>query len=754
MKKMTLFSALALLAAASPNASAAWTSLTLPNTTDWGNTAMGHLEDGRFVYGHSGAILRQDAFGAGAASAYANSPSGDVAFLTAKYYGSGAWGGGPVATYTSSNLASTFTTIGNYQSFQALDYGPSGLLIAGTRGGNSDIFHLSEGNVATTLIDNLSTYSGGIAVDASGNVYVADNDNQGIYFFDAAEIAAAIEGSPLSIGDGDLVANLGVSGSLAVDSATNRLYAAGWQLDGIQVYDLATHASGSLVPGLANSNYQVMTFGTGEDAYIGWLNRSGWNGGDTVTYGYDIAAAVPLPEPATWGLLGLGGTMLALARRKSSGRSQRNSPPMSARVPEGSQIFLAPAGKSRCLCASLLAVVIGGATALAGPYSQALDDPTNAYDAPVPGFVGPDGDGVSPEVSEGNFVNPIFFGWADSVINYAPAAGVADSFSNPDLVLGPVTGDNLDIASLGDGAATPGTITLAFDRAVRNLSGADIVLYENGHGTGTSFFAELAYVEVSSDGLHFARFPALSLTAAAVGQYGALDPTDVFNLAGKHANAYGASWGTPFDFSQLANDPLVTSGTVNLAAITHVRIVDIPGTGAFTDSAGGPIYDPINTYGSGGFDLEALGAISQPTTFSQWAAARGLAQPDAAADPDGDGISNLQEYAFALLPDQADTAPTAYEFDGDCLTLRFRRDERAVDLVYKVQSSTDLKAWTTIARSEGGAPLTAANGLSPGIADTRAGEIASIGVVRDVAVTDTQAAGSRRFLRLHLEIQP
>lgn len=326
MRQRKAVATLVLLMVGAAGASAAWTTIPLANTVNWGNTAIGHLDDGRFVYGHSGEILRQDVFGASAASVYTNSPSGDVGFLTSKYYGSGAWGGGPVASYASNNLASAFTTIGSYQCFHAANYGASGLLIAGTSGGNSDIFHLSEGNVATTLIDNFSTYSGGIAVDGSGNLYVADNDDQGIYFFDAAEIAEALAGTPLLITDGDLVANLGVSGSLAVDSATNRLYAAGWQLDGIQVYDMATHESGSLVPGLANSNYQVMTFGDGEDAYVGWLNRSGWNGGDTLTYGYDLASAVTIPEPTTWGLLGLGLATLAVARRKTPGRPQTNGP--------------------------------------------------------------------------------------------------------------------------------------------------------------------------------------------------------------------------------------------------------------------------------------------------------------------------------------------------------------------------------------------------------------------------------------------
>ena len=50
-------------------------------------------------------------------------------------------------------------------------------------------------------------------------------------------------------------------------------------------------------------------------------------------------------------------------------------------------------------------------------------------------------------------------------------------------------------------------------------------------------------------------------------------------------------------------------------------LVDIPGTGQFFDSTGWPIYDPSVTEGSGGFDLEAVGAISVPMTFAAWQAA-------------------------------------------------------------------------------------------------------------------------------------
>lgn len=418
------------------------------------------------------------------------------------------------------------------------------------------------------------------------------------------------------------------------------------------------------------------------------------------------------------------------------------------------------------------------AAAVAGPYSAALNDPSNPYDAPVPGFVGPHGDGKARLLQSGgtyqnpdNFVNPLFFGWADGWEDYLPAPGVAFSWQQPDQATGPVTGDNFDIVSLGDLNAAqiasgeePGRITLTFSRPVRNKSGADFVVFENGFvslggaGVAGQITAELAFVEVSSDGVTFARFPSRSLTPGAVGPFGTVNATNVFGLAGKHVNAYGESWGTPFDLSWLAAHPLVLGGQVDLNAITHVRLVDIPGSGAFTDSAGAPIYDAWVTYGSGGHDLEAVGVISRDMDFDTWQDQRGLsgAARGAAADPDGDGIPNLLEYAAALLPESPD-APGALQQMGYAngrLSLTFRRDERAADLVYEVEASADLQTWQVIARSTGGGPVTGVAPHSPLISETSASPVASVGVIRRVTVEDVVSGAARRFLRLRVSRTP
>jgi hypothetical protein len=309
--------------------------------------------------------------------------------------------------------------------------------------------------------------------------------------------------------------------------------------------------------------------------------------------------------------------------------------------------------KKKILLSIFLCGLLIASTAWAGPYADGVGGP--GIDAGIPGFVGPDGDGKK---TDNNYVNPVFTGWASSVV-YAPSDettfygqnGIIPFQADPNRALGPVTGGDITV-SMGDMDATeianylagtgygPGTLTLGFDKSIYNGPGADFAAFENGFvsdfttGAGSEagqIWAELGYVEVSTDGNQFARFPSTYLNypdgQSPVSQdYLTLDVTNIHNLVGKHANMYGMnSWGTPFDLDDLLDDPLVLSGLVDLDDINYVRIVDIPGDGTFTDTQGNPIYDAWVTWGTGGLDFDAVGAINTvPVPAAVWLLGSGL----------------------------------------------------------------------------------------------------------------------------------
>jgi hypothetical protein len=199
--------------------------------------------------------------------------------------------------------------------------------------------------------------------------------------------------------------------------------------------------------------------------------------------------------------------------------------------------------------------------------------------------------------------------WADSVVSLvrgpehlADPTSPPASFGSAVDALGPAEPEALDVLSLGEG----GEIVLGFAGGIGDGEGPDFAVFENGFWTLGGLFAELAFVEVSSDGESFVRFPSVSLTSAPLAGFDPLDPSDVHALAGKHALGEG----TGFDLAELADDPLVRDGLVTLARIFFVRLVDVIGDGSELDGQGQPIYDPFPTsFPSSGFDLDAVGVL-------------------------------------------------------------------------------------------------------------------------------------------------
>ena len=108
--------------------------------------------------------------------------------------------------------------------------------------------------------------------------------------------------------------------------------------------------------------------------------------------------------------------------------------------------------------------------------------------------------------------SPQFVEWASGVQTFArgpldianPGGGLA-SFGAAAEALGFAEGNSSHITSLGDG----GQITLTFDQPIADGPGFDLAVFENSF---SDTFLELAFVEVSTNGSDFVRFPAVSLT--------------------------------------------------------------------------------------------------------------------------------------------------------------------------------------------------------------------------------------------------
>jgi hypothetical protein len=110
--------------------------------------------------------------------------------------------------------------------------------------------------------------------------------------------------------------------------------------------------------------------------------------------------------------------------------------------------------------------------------------------------------------------------------------------------LGPADGST--VVSLGDS----GVATLTFDVPIINGTGPDFAIFENGF---TDDYMEFAFVEVSSDGVTFVRFPSHSevQSVSQIDNFSFSDCRMVHNLAGKYRTMYG----TPFDLEEISGSP-------------------------------------------------------------------------------------------------------------------------------------------------------------------------------------------------------
>jgi hypothetical protein len=147
-----------------------------------------------------------------------------------------------------------------------------------------------------------------------------------------------------------------------------------------------------------------------------------------------------------------------------------------------------------------------------------------------------------------------------------------------------------------------------------------------------------------------------------------------------------------------------------------------------------------------------------PTHFETWLATyfptNHVGQfVDPRGDLDGDNVFNLIEYAFGfsplagnLTPNAGLTVTTAPSGPNTVVTITFRRDPRATDLNYYLETSPDLVTWTTITQSLGGGTPTGSGYQSDVV-------IPAATPIRLVTATQTLLTPSNRFVRLRVTQQ-
>jgi hypothetical protein len=660
MKKTTFLPKVAALALVTAASTSAWAQLTV--------LAPGYGVQDDYIHPTTDAIVSYDW-----------DASANLYYLTAAGYPNvNVWkstGSSLTSLYSNPNhfAGASVVTIGNYVYFNDSDfsnhqfirrYGPldgsaattlsSSTANFGLSGHAGDLFitgaedfgtnHIYRSDLApdgdllndpATDLGATSGASGPLAFDLEGNLYYAPGfGDLSIYKWSVSELAAAIanpSGQPLGVG-GHLWLKYDTLYS-SVSGATSLLLDG----DGDLLITLTSFSSPSLLV-----EFGADTAGSYDGNHTAILSDAGrlgdlrlHDGGVFLSSGNKIVQVVPEPAIALL-LLGALAAMLC--------------------------------GRSRKSFAAVAFALLNAAGAFAaGPYSSSSGVTAGAPDNPVP--------------------RSSLTVWETSVVNYAPAPGVGASFRSPSTGLAslgelysPVispTGTNspfnkiyrpatgVEPNSFHNGSASnspfggdihdptdtygfvgidaPGSITLGFSVSIYNGVGADFAVFENGFsGSGTTLFAELAYVEVSSDGVNFARFDSISLNtapSATAGTFQYYDVTNIYNLAGKHAS----NWGTPFDLDQLAGNALVAAGLLDISAVRYVRLVDVVGTGPLQengstidgiarDSLGNPILDNWVTFDSGGFDylgvptgaVGVIHAVPEPSSLFLIIAGTGL----------------------------------------------------------------------------------------------------------------------------------
>ncbi|MBL4769868.1 MAG: hypothetical protein JKY61_01670 [Planctomycetes bacterium] len=204
--------------------------------------------------------------------------------------------------------------------------------------------------------------------------------------------------------------------------------------------------------------------------------------------------------------------------------------------------------------------------------------------------------------------------YATSVVSFNQGGGTG-IFDTSMILGGPRGGAGTHVLTLGSG----GDVTLAFDRIITDGPGADFVVFENTFEWMSTTFPEVAMVEVSTNGVDFARFPMrysgpfgmftggfdLTPWGTYSGVTGHVPP--IANVDTNSISPFNPleGGGEGFDLADLADHALVVSGLVDLHDIHFVRLVDLV-AGAEVDSRLVTVWDSGGALGNADIDSVAI----------------------------------------------------------------------------------------------------------------------------------------------------
>lgn len=298
-----------------------------------------------------------------------------------------------------------------------------------------------------------------------------------------------------------------------------------------------------------------------------------------------------------------------------------------------------------------------------------------------------------------------------------------------DTALGSITGTTT-IASAAATLALSGGITVAEGMLINARNTGDQLLNISDENTltgalswftgGTSYGIRSNAGKLTITGAFDPAGSSKTLNISGAGDVeiaGPIDDTDTgtFSIAKTGAGTLTLSSSNTFKGSTT-----VTAGTLVLTTATTLdnastlniasgAVVHLPNTG--TDIVAALIIDGVavnaGTYDSsntgGGFTSGAITGLGRiqvgagTADYSSWAATFGPGFTDTAADsdPDSDGLSNQQEYAFGLNPISGSSVnPISVSLDkATGLFTYTRRDPALTGLSYTVETSLNLTTW-------------------------------------------------------------